>query len=301
MQHSVIKKVILCAGTFDTPKILLLSGIGPGVELASHGITIVQDLPGVGKNLHDHPCVFLTTEVDPILSEIHAFESDTDGVLRARQEWLATGTGPLTHHNGTIFGMFLKLPHLSESAEFKALDSNTQAHLSKPTVPHFEIANGSVLVPPGSLVPKDSSYMTPIAIVMNPQSNGSVTLRSADSKDAPLIDLKILDHPWDRKVMVDSIRETMKFQQESKVGKYFRRYILGPKSVSDEDILVITHLLWGMVRSSETDVRCVGLHQRDSRAALACEWNREDGYNSRRDRVRGQQVPRLRHQQPPCR
>ena len=247
------KEVILCAGAFDTPKIMLLSGIGPRAELTSHAIGLVQDLAGVGKNLRDHPCVFLTTEVDPALSEIHAFESDTEGVLRARQEWLAASTGPLTHHNGTIFGAFLKLPNIEASAEFKALDSKTQAYLSKPTLPHYEIANGSILLPPGYPVPKDSSYMTPLAILMNPQSRGEVTLRSADPKDAPLINLKLLDHPYDRKAMVDLIRETVNFQKESAVGKYFKRYILGPKSVSDENILVcrtVSLCQWSLAGSS---------------------------------------------------
>jgi choline dehydrogenase-like flavoprotein len=221
---------------------MLLSGIGPSAELAAHSIDTVNDLSGIGKNLQDHPTVFLTSEVDPILSEIHAFESDTQGVLRARQQWLATGTGPLTHHNGSIFGAFLKLPYLESSAEFKALDLRTQAHISKPTVPHYEIANASILLPPDYPVPKDSAYVTPLAILMNPQSHGEVTLRSADPTAAPLIDLKLLDHPYDRKTMINLIRETMKFQYDSAIGKYFKRYILGPKSDSDEDILVCTPL-----------------------------------------------------------
>jgi choline dehydrogenase len=88
------KEVILCAGAFDNPKIMLLSGIGPSGELASHSIATLHDLPGVGKNLQDHPVAFLGREVDPLLFEIHEFELDADGVLRARQEWLISGTGP---------------------------------------------------------------------------------------------------------------------------------------------------------------------------------------------------------------
>lgn len=97
-------------------------------------------------------------------------------------------------------------------------------------------------MPPSNYsVPEESSYTTPLAILMNPQSRGSATLRSAYPKDAPLIDPKYLDHPFDRKVMLELVRETMKFQQESAVGKYFTRYIFGPKSTSDEDILVRLH------------------------------------------------------------
>jgi choline dehydrogenase len=48
------REVILCAGTFDSPKLLMLSGIGPAEQLRSHGIPVVADLPGVGQNLQDH-------------------------------------------------------------------------------------------------------------------------------------------------------------------------------------------------------------------------------------------------------
>jgi choline dehydrogenase-like flavoprotein len=123
------KEVTLSAGAFDSPEIMLLSGIGPSEELAFHGIATLHDLPGVDKNLQDHIVAFLSQEVDPILSEIHEFESDADGILRARQEWVASGTGPLTHHNASVFGAFLKLPHLEDLAEFKALDPSTRAYL----------------------------------------------------------------------------------------------------------------------------------------------------------------------------
>ena len=48
------REAILCAGPFDSPKLLMLSGIGPGAQLQQHGIEVVQDLPGVGENLMDH-------------------------------------------------------------------------------------------------------------------------------------------------------------------------------------------------------------------------------------------------------
>jgi choline dehydrogenase len=50
----VNREVVLCCGAFETPKLLMLSGLGPATELARNGIRVVQDLPGVGKNLHDH-------------------------------------------------------------------------------------------------------------------------------------------------------------------------------------------------------------------------------------------------------
>jgi choline dehydrogenase len=51
------REVVLCAGVIESPKILMFSGIGPAATLRSHGITVVEDSPGVGANLHDHPRV----------------------------------------------------------------------------------------------------------------------------------------------------------------------------------------------------------------------------------------------------
>jgi len=53
------KDVVLCAGALETPKLLMLSGVGPADHLQEHGIPLVHDLPGVGQNLHDHPNVTL--------------------------------------------------------------------------------------------------------------------------------------------------------------------------------------------------------------------------------------------------
>ena len=52
-------EVVLTAGTIGTPKLLMLSGIGPASALRPHGIEVVAELPGVGENLHDHPYAFI--------------------------------------------------------------------------------------------------------------------------------------------------------------------------------------------------------------------------------------------------
>ncbi|HEY0757413.1 MAG TPA: GMC family oxidoreductase N-terminal domain-containing protein [Ktedonobacteraceae bacterium] len=56
------REVILCCGTFETPKLMMLSGLGAAEQLAAHGIPVIQDLPGVGKNLQDHLSLGVTFE-----------------------------------------------------------------------------------------------------------------------------------------------------------------------------------------------------------------------------------------------
>ena len=61
------REVVLCGGTVNTPQILMLSGIGPGDELKRHGIPVIHELPGVGRNLQDHvDCVIAYTCTQPI-------------------------------------------------------------------------------------------------------------------------------------------------------------------------------------------------------------------------------------------
>lgn len=71
------REVVLCAGALETPRLLLLSGIGPAAELRHHGIPVVCDLPGVGANLHDHPNVTLfflgRREVDCNYPQLYGF------------------------------------------------------------------------------------------------------------------------------------------------------------------------------------------------------------------------------------
>jgi choline dehydrogenase len=54
------REVIVCAGAIGSPKLLMLSGIGPAAQLHSHGVPVVADLPGVGENLHDHPIAWVS-------------------------------------------------------------------------------------------------------------------------------------------------------------------------------------------------------------------------------------------------
>ncbi len=61
----VADEVFLCAGSYTSPQMLMLSGIGPAAHLAEHGIPVVKDLPGVGENLRDHPQVQLTWRTKP--------------------------------------------------------------------------------------------------------------------------------------------------------------------------------------------------------------------------------------------
>lgn len=82
----------------------------------------------------------------------------------------------------------------------------------------------------------NDSYLAIAAIGMNPQSNGSVKLRSADPNDPPLIDLNCLAHPYDRRVMIEGLRLALRFRRTPLLAKFYKGDILAPISDSDEDL-----------------------------------------------------------------
>jgi choline dehydrogenase-like flavoprotein len=139
------REVILTAGSIDTPKLLLLSGIGPAAELAALDIKVVKDLPGVGKNFQDHVIINMTCQVSSDMSTRWSYESSPAKQEAARKEWTENKTGPLNEIYTNAGVVWLKLPSLPATPEFQALDAETQAFLNQETVPHFEIIAVSFL------------------------------------------------------------------------------------------------------------------------------------------------------------
>ncbi|WP_255954102.1 GMC family oxidoreductase [Streptomyces odontomachi] len=76
------REVLLCAGAVDSPRLLLLSGIGPAKDLAALGIPVVHDLPGVGENLLDHPESVIVWETNGPIPENSAMDSDAGLFVR---------------------------------------------------------------------------------------------------------------------------------------------------------------------------------------------------------------------------
>ncbi|PGH03139.1 hypothetical protein AJ80_08734 [Polytolypa hystricis UAMH7299] len=240
------KEVILCAGSLDTPKLLLLSGVGQSEELTTHGIKPAHHLPGVGKNLADHVHVILGAEFTAgiCLDDRNKFEADSAAVQATRDVWAIDGSGLVGLHNSNFLAAWLNLPGLYETEEFKGLDGAWQEFLMREAVPHYELGIGGPRIPPTYVIPDGTSYFPLALFGMNMQSRGEVKLQSGNPDDHPLIDLNYLSHPFDLRVMTDSIREGMKFLETAPgLGSQFTRYILSPKKQAfiREQLLPVFH------------------------------------------------------------
>ncbi|KAH7395261.1 hypothetical protein DE146DRAFT_615996 [Phaeosphaeria sp. MPI-PUGE-AT-0046c] len=231
------KEVILCGGALDTPRLLLLNGIGPKSELEALDIDVKVDLPGVGKHLQDHLLIFMSVEIDGSQNDRYKFESNPKLVAEAQELWDKDQSGAFAHHQSTLWGGFLKLPNLEQIPEFQQLPPDDRKFLTRPSIPTYEMVGNGLRWPPNVEIEEGNSYMTLIAFLMNPQSEGSVTLRSKDANDSPIIKLNYLTHPYDRVVFREAMRNTWQMTMENpKIKPFVKKTLSGPASMSDADI-----------------------------------------------------------------
>jgi choline dehydrogenase len=152
---------VLSAGAYNTPKLLMLSGIGPDAHLREHGIDVVLDSPQVGANLQDHPLTLLhwATDAADTLADL--------GDPSYYEQWMADGTGKLSSNAAESAVLWKSDPAL-DRADFQII-----------FVPGFFWEHG--------MRRPAESGMTIGLSYNGPTSRGSVRLASADPAAAPRI------------------------------------------------------------------------------------------------------------------
>jgi choline dehydrogenase len=184
-QAKARREVILAAGVFNTPQILQLSGVGPAAELSQHNITLVANLPGVGKHLQDNPelpVVGLANEPYVSIPEpgepVCTFGFPPDPCVDAFRQ----GQGPYTRAGANAHAFMLKTNHTT----------NGERDIFMFGIGNFAF-RGYWPLDATSNIPFDLPGTFGLSMVkMNPQSRaGTVKLRSADPRDTPLINFKV--------------------------------------------------------------------------------------------------------------
>lgn len=186
------REVILSAGAFQSPQLLMVSGVGPAAQLAEHNITVIADRPGVGQNMWDHILFPVTYEVNVITASIF----DRPGASEAASlEYLQNQTGLLTTPSADYLG-WEKIP----KNYFANMTAQAQADLNNnfpADWPNFELivigfrAFGSAGTEPGRL------YADMQIALITPLSRGRVGINSSSMEDQPLIDLGWLTNETD--------------------------------------------------------------------------------------------------------
>jgi hypothetical protein len=166
-----------------------------------------------------------------------AFENDAAAVQKATEQWAKDGTGQLAEHNVSLAVMFNKVPSLYQTPEFTQLSPVEQEYLLRDTVPTYEATFGGPKFPPSVEVPLGHEYLGITVFGMNPQGAGTVKLASANPADKAIVDPRTLVHPFDSRVMFDSLIDVLNFFKGTNIyKKYFVNWLAGPETYEDKDI-----------------------------------------------------------------
>lgn len=226
------REVILSGGAVNSPRLLLLSGIGPADELKALGIPVVHDLPGVGKNFQDHMDVYLTAETEPVSYNME------DRPLRAMKhgfQYLAFKTGPVTACVAEA-GAFVRS---SEEVE----NPDIQIHC----LPAYVIDHGRKRI--------KGHGVTINTCNLRPKSIGSVTLRSSDPSAPPVIDPNFCGDPdgYDWNLSMEGFRWGRKILRAEAFSSLIKHEYLPDPSIMSESQIRAYIKQW-----SKTDYHPVG-------------------------------------------
>ena len=223
------REVLLSAGAFGSPQILMLSGIGSKEELSKHNIALKKELEGVGKNLHDHLMFGI--------SNLSNWKGTLNNVLKPLNQvkhllnFLINKKGPFT------------ISPLEANAFLKSGPSVLQPDIQFMFVPgHMgnaeDRANGTDIYKPDSYPSMDGFTILPV--LLQPKSRGYVALRSANPLDTPIIQPNYLQEESDRTLLIKAFKIARKVMA-SEAFKPFTKSIFYPEK-AETDKAILQHI-----------------------------------------------------------
>ncbi|MGH6991071.1 MAG: GMC family oxidoreductase, partial [Stellaceae bacterium] len=208
------REVVLSAGAYNSPQLLMLSGIGPADELKVHGIKPILDLPGVGRHLEEHgsvPVIMAATR-PTFLSELRI-----DRAAWWTMRWALLGDGPFAS-NGNTAGIFARTRPELERPDIQ-LTCNTIGLMDRPWWPWQ--------------ASRQRYAFNCIVSVIHPESEGRVTLRSADPAQKPRIHLNIFGAQADIDTCIHGIAMCRElYATEPQKSLIAREILPGPEATS---------------------------------------------------------------------
>ncbi len=209
-------EVILTAGAYITPKLLMLSGIGPAAQLRQHGIDVRVDLKGVGQNLQDHHEV-------PVVA-----------AANGRYGYFRQDRGLAMLRNGLQYVLFRSGPVVTTGVEACAFidpeGSGREGAIQLYCVPTVYLDRDVT-----ELQPMEGVTLTPC--VTRPKSRGSITLRSADPRDLPLVNPNFFGETEDLRLQIAGVNFAREVMRSAPMKDLLKGEIYpGPAKLSDADL-----------------------------------------------------------------
>ena len=194
---SATKEVIVAAGVFKTPQLLMVSGIGPSATLLKYGIPVVSALGGVGQNIVDHPYYGIGFKTNVTTDQQLGNPAVLDA---ANTAFVQSQTGPLTNVGVDLIG-WEKIPSQYRTNFSTSATSDLAKYPSD--WPEIEILPIAAATFP---VTDTSNYASITIANVAPLSRGTVSINSSDTNDPPQINPNWLTSTTDQQVAVASVR-----------------------------------------------------------------------------------------------
>ena len=212
-RHRVCARdIVICAGSINSPKILMLSGIGDPQELGRHGIAVEQALPAVGQHLRDHPLVQLTYR-----ARVPTYNLTQGWLQRAAILWRY-----LRHREGPIGNAY-------EAAAFLKLTP----HSALPEVQVFFAPIGwSAVGGRAQLTPYPAMKL--VILCSHARSSGRVRLSSTDPAAPPLIEPRLLDDASDVRTLIEGAKAVRRIMQTEPMADLVESEVTPGTSVQDD-------------------------------------------------------------------
>ncbi|TPL49427.1 choline dehydrogenase [Mesorhizobium sp. B2-4-6] len=209
------REVIVAASSVNSPKILMLSGIGPGAHLKENGVQVIADRPGVGANLQDHLELYIQQESTKPITLNSVLNPFSKALIGAQWLFFKTGLGATNHFEAAAF-------------------VRSQAGVDYPDIQYHFIP--AAVRYDGKSAAKSHGFQAHVG-PMRSKSRGSVSLRSPDPKTKPVIRFNYMSHPDDWSEFRHCIRLTREiFGQKAFDGFRGKEISPGSHVQSDDEL-----------------------------------------------------------------
>jgi choline dehydrogenase-like flavoprotein len=210
------RETIVCGGAFGSPQLLLASGIGPGEEIEPHGIALRHELPGVGRNLQDHPD-YVIGYLSPAPGLLGLTPRGLWNLVAAIPAFRRGGTGLLSSNIAEAGGFLDSAPGLERADLQLHFTIGLVADHGRDTTPRY-------------------GYSCHVC-VLRPESRGRVALRSADPLAAPRIDPSFLAADADAAKLARGVGLTLEILGQRALTPFRGANVFGEEGVSGDALV----------------------------------------------------------------
>lgn len=216
------KEVILAAGAISTPKLLLLSGVGPQNDLRNLSIPVVLDRPEIGSNLYNHHFSVMAYEAYPEVETLSKYMQNQTFSQLSNQSYARDASGILGQTDAPF--AVARAPNDTVSGTQPCPTDRGQLL--------YQLVNGALLSGGPNV-----STMSPFVALVQPQSTGHLRLNSSDYRIDPIIYSNYYGAPEDKAAMLHGYKELRRIMQHPSLAKVIKSEIYpGANVTSDADL-----------------------------------------------------------------